>query len=426
MNWGEMYPQSLDAKTADQLMQPKTLAPADTGIWQNFGSGTGSYLMRSFAEMGRAASMLAIGAESLTPSSMAMRALTPDAFQAKQDAEFQTHDELFQGAIDHWTPKANTVGKAAEIVGQLGGGALQFAINPALAVATQQMSTSIDLTREGVDPGAALLAGDVAGIGTAVGVKLPFLGSTFARKAASGAAGNLVQGVATAGATNLLLKAADRPDQAAKFDPFDPSARALDVLLGVAFGGIAHLQERAQMRLDADQKAALLTVNQARHLEQSAAPDMTAPELTQHVTEVQRAVEQLLRGEQVTAGDGIGRPPAGQVEVTAELQRLATDMGPPPDVIQRPAMSVEAAPVDGTAPPRPAGENIDPRAVEAQRVLTQAPDLMLDTGNVLPDGSPERVPAADYVARAEAELAQAKSHDSNLFRVAAECLLGAL
>lgn len=426
MNWGEMYPKGLDTKTADQLMQPKSFSPADAGIWDNFGPGAGSYLMRSFAEVGRGASMLAIGAASLTPSGIALKAIRPDLAQAKQDEAFRLHDEVFQSAVDYWTPKPNTVGKAGEIVGQLAGGVLQFMASPALAVATQQMSTSTDLVREGVDPGAALIAGDIAGIGAAVGVALPFLGSTFARKAASGAAGNLVQGVATAGATNALLQAAGRPDQAAKFDPFDLTARSLDVLLGVAFGGIAHVQSRGVKipELDSDQKAALLTLNQSRHLEQSAAGDMTAPELTTHVTQVQQAVEQLLRGERVTVSDAPARVPEGQAEVSAEIQRLAAETGPTPDVIQRPPMATPEQAMN-TAPVKD-GAEVDPRITEGKRAMAQYPDMLIDTGNMMPDGTPERVPAADYVAKAEAELAQAKGTDSNLFRVAAECLLGAL
>ncbi len=574
MNWGEMYPEGLATKTADQLMQPKTLAPADTGIWQNFGPGAGSYLMRSFAEVGRATSMLAIGAESLTPSGIAMRALRPDMAEAQQDEAFRQHDEVFQDAVDYWTPKPHTVGKAGEIAGQLAGGVIQFAINPALAVGTAQMNTSTDLVREGVDPGAALVAGDIAGIGTAVGVKLPFLGSTFARKAASGAAGNLVQGVATAGATNMLLQSAGRPDQAAKFDPFDVSARTLDVLLGVAFGGLAHVQTRGGAKIpemDADQKAALLVVNHSRHLEQSAGPDASPLELTTHVTQVQKAVEQLLRGERVDVegmsagpraqadanlkawlgdskvvdangvplvayhgtaanfdghtgvvsvttdpqtagfyarefkGDGETSPSGGNIqpvyvrlenpklvdslvlqvdrydpefvarakadghdglapigwkpgmpaselvvfdpkqiksaignsgrfdpnskslvdqEVSTEIKRLAAETGPPPDIIERPPMATLAQAMD-VAPVKD-GAEVDARITEGKRAMAQYPDMVIDTGNMLPDGTPERVSAADFVAKAEAELAQAKGTDSNLFRVAAECLLGAL
>ncbi|MEY5100619.1 MAG: hypothetical protein RJA36_3338, partial [Pseudomonadota bacterium] len=57
--------------------------------------------------------------------------------------------------------------------------------------------------------------------------------------------------------------------------------------------------------------------------------------------------------------------------------------------------------------------------------IAAAPDLRIPTGEVHPDGSDVTIPASEFVAKAEAEAARAEA-DGNLFRTAAECLLGAL
>lgn len=429
MRWDEMFAEASAKHTADQLMRPKSLAPADVGTWDNFASGAGNYLMRSFfAEPARAASMV-LGAVPVALQAT-IDAVDPGGRvndKRLDDAYFKFHDDVFQRAVDYWTPKPNTVGKAGEIVGQLAGGVGLFALSPGLAVANAQLNTSIDLVRSGVDAGPALVAGDIAGIGTALGVAAPFFGSTLARKAASGAGVNVLQGAATAAATRGVLQAAGAEKQAQQFDPFDITSRSLDVLMGAAFGGVAHIQERAGLRrleFDGDQRAALLTLNHARQLEQTAHADSTPQELTAHVTQVQRAVEQLLRGEPVNAADTPVRIPDAPPELAADLA-----VEPAAPEIVRPPMIADAMPVADEATgvaPDAAAKPADPTAVAAARAVALQPDLMIDTGLVNSDGSPERLSAADFLARAELEVQQTARTDANLFRTAAECLLGAI
>ncbi|MEY5097333.1 MAG: hypothetical protein RJA36_52, partial [Pseudomonadota bacterium] len=353
MDWAAFTAGATDARTRDQLAQPKTYAPADRGAFASFGTGAGNYFMRSLAETARNISMAGavlpiiadkiVGADNMSGESMA-------------DAYFRAHDATFQGAVDYWTPKPGTVGKAGEITGQLAAGLLKFVVNPAWAVADAQMGTATDLTRAGVDTGAALVAGDLAGLSTVAGVALPFVGSTVVRKMASGVAGNLVPNVAQAAATQALLKAAGAPDQAAQFDPLDPTARGLDVLMGMAFGGAAHYLTRTGQRkfeFTDEQKNALLTVNQARHMERSAGevPDVA---LTAHTQELRAAVDIILRGDSVATA-GHEPPPtirAETAEIQTELVRLAAEEAPKPP-IERPDMQPGKPPA--VAPDGPTG-----------------------------------------------------------------------
>ena len=409
MDWGALYPEASAARTRDQLAQPKTYAPADQGAFSNFGSGVGNYFMRGMAETARNVSMagavVPIIADKLIGSDNQGTSLT--------DRYFQAHDEVFQNAVDYWTPKAGTVGKAGEITGQLAAGLVKFIASPALAVADAQLSTSTELTRAGVDTGAALIAGDLAGLSTVAGVAAPFVGRTLAAKMASGVAGNIVPNTLQSAATAGVLTAAGAPEQANGFDWADPTARALDVLMGAAFGGAAHYMTKMGERkftLTDDQKNALLVANQARHLERAADLTATTAESTAHVAAMRQSVDQLLRGEPVTTAEPI--PPhiaAETAEIQDELVKNAPEQMAP---LARPDMA------EGIAPPQKvAGE---------EPVRPPVPDVQVPTGEVHPDGSDVYIPARDLIAKAEAEAEASKTTGVDLYRAAANCLLGAL
>lgn len=415
MDWAAFASDATKARAADQMAQPPTFTH-DPGAFQGFGAGVGNYFMRGLAETARNASL----AGAVVP--MAADYLIGDDNKGESfaDAYFRNHDRVFQGAVDYWTPKPGTVGKAGEIVGQLGIGLLKFVANPAWAVADSQLSTSIDLTRAGVDTGAALVAGDLAGLSTIAGVALPFVGSTAVRKMVSGVAGNLVPNMLQAQATQSILKAAGAPDQAALFDPLDPTARGLDVLMGMAFGGAAHFMSKSGQRkfeFTDEQKNALLVANQARHLERAAVGDPT-----QHVTAMKAAIDEVLAGKPIgpTIYDAFPVPDAIKAEATDihnEITRLASeDAAKPP--IQRPDMQPAVAPPEANAKAPDATPNAKP-------ALDLPPDLMVPTGEFDAQGNEVRISANDFLARAEADAAKAEN-EGNLYRTAAECLLGTL
>jgi hypothetical protein len=284
-NWGSPPPKNVDPAT-----------------FHNFAKGTGRYFMRSMAEAGRSASM-AMGAIPVVID----KVLGEDNYSGKPlaDRYFQTHDEIFGRAVDYWTPKPEEVGAAGQVVGSLAGGVLQFVASPALAVANAQLSTSEGLVRQGVDVGAALVAGDIAGLGTVAGIALPTLGSNFAKRVATGVAGNLVQSVSIAAATQVVLKAADAPAQVVnQYDPLDERGRFVDVLMGAAFGVKAHIDARRAIVMTPTQRDATMVLNQARHLEESAlpVPAVKPADLTSAVDATRRAMDQMLQGEPVNVG----------------------------------------------------------------------------------------------------------------------------
>lgn len=450
----DFFPNEESATLLNAARHPSTTPEA--GTWDNFASGAGQYAMRSLAEVGRAVDM----AGAVFP--IAVDAVTGGT--ERQDQYFAEHDAVFNRAVDYWTPQPGEVGAAGQIAGQLAGGVLQAIVSPAMLVGTAQLSTAEDLTRQGVDAGAANVVGDIAGIGTAIGVKLPFLGKTLASRVLTGAGGNVVQGAAMAGASHLVLDAAGNPQQAAQYDPLDLRARLLDAMLGAAFGGLAHLDASGKPtktpKLTATDEAALLVANQARHMEDAtlSGRPATDADLTMHTQAMRQAVEQILRGELVQV-DGIVKdmnivPDEAMLrqrtEIADELRRVAlaeTPTGKPIEPVK--AMPVETAPeaptvatqamdavrntlgkVFGMELPQPdatiPASATDPAIGKARQAVKQNPDMVVPTGDMAPDGSPVRVRAADALARAEAELTQTKATAGNIFRAAATCLLGAL
>lgn len=390
----------------------------EAGAFTNFLPGAASYGMRSLAEVGRAVSM----AGAVVP--LAIDAITQgDNFSGRSlaDRYFENHDEVFGRAVDYWTPKPGEVGMAGQIAGQLAGGVLQAAISPALLVATTQLATGEDLVRQGVDANTAGLVGGIGGAGTAVGLRLPFLGSTLTSRVASGVAGNVVQGAGVAAAQRGVLNAAGNTEQAQQFDPLDLRARALDALLGAAFGGMAHLQAK----LSPVDQAALLVANQARHLEDATAPGVpaTAADLTQHVEAMHQAIGQVLRGEpvavdKITEGMRMADDPAvtrQRTEVADEFARLVADETPAAR-IEAPAgdQPIRAAGTDAAAP--------DLTAERARAALERNPDLLMPVND---DGAPpER--AADVLQRLADARKDAEQHAPDLYTTAAACLLGTL
>jgi hypothetical protein len=387
----------------------------EAGTWDNFASGAGQYAMRSLAEAGRAIDM----AGAVFP--IAYDAITGDSNNTERDKYFDEHNQVFNHAVDSWTPKPGEVGTAGQIAGQLAGGVLQAIVSPALLVGTAQLSTAEDLVRQGVDPGAANVVGDIAAIGSAIGIKLPFLGNTLASRVMTGAAGNVVQGAAVAGASHAVLDAAGNKVQAAQYDAFDLKARVLDAMLGAAFGGLAHLDAKKAPKLTATDEAALLVANQARHLEDTtlAGRPETAADLTAHTAAMRQAIDQVLRGELVNV-DGIVKDmrvtpgeTAARTEIADELLRVTRQEAPPVVPLEHPQMNAAIA----------AGDSV---TMQARRAVEQYPDMVVPTGRIAEDGAPIMVRASDALTHAETTLTEAKTTSENIFRTAAACLLGAL
>ncbi len=405
----ELVPRENEQLQANALVTPAQ--PPDASAFDGFASGTGQYAMRSLAETARAISLagaaIPITVDALTGSTV------------RQDAYFEAHDGIFQSAVEHWTPAPGDVGVAGEITGQLVGGALQAIVSPALLVATEALTAAEDLTRSGVDPGTAAAVGSIIGTGTAVGVKLPFLGDTLAKRVATGAAGNVAQGVATEGAAGAVLSATGNSEQAQQFDAFDLRARVLDVALGVAFGGLAHIEAGRAPEITAEQKDALLTANQARHMEQDTMPGKPASDAdtSAHVDAMGTAVDQLLRGERVRV-DGstpyVDSHPdfarAQHYDDTADQMSLfAAEELPPVEPVRVAEAEIRA---DAT----------DPLAAFADDVLLREPELRMSTDTLDADGNPVTVRVADLLQEARERKAFWGERSTQIFQAAADCL----
>ena len=286
----------------------------EPGMFDNFLSGTAKYTMQGFAKAGRAIDMIgAVGPIVQDALASTKVKTTTEA----QDRYFREHDETFKRAVDYWTPAPNETGAAAQVVGSLLG-TLPFVLaNPALAVGTTQVSTALDLQDKGVATGKAQAVGAVQAAGLALGIWMPILGQTgFQRVVLGGAGFNAVQGVATRGISGAILSGTEAAND---FKAFDGASLTLDVLLGAAFGGLAHLspsQRAAGAALwdkikggtkpsDVD---AALTLRQAQHLGEDSAPGKlsTPQDIAAHADRMRKAIDDMVSGRPV---DVEGLPP---------------------------------------------------------------------------------------------------------------------
>lgn len=445
-----------------------SLAPvtkAETGVFDNFAVGTAKYAMQGFAKTGRAIDMLgAVGP-------IAQDKIMGTGTEA-QDQYFKEHDEVFGRAVDYWTPKPGEVGVAGEVVGQLLGVLPQVFASPGLAIGSTQLSTSEDLINKGVDATKAQAVGAVQAAGLGLGIWMPILGKTLAQRVLAGGVGfNVAQGAASRGASGAILEGTPAEGT---FKAFDATSVTLDVLLGAAFGGLAHINPAMRAEGEAMQKRfadwagnlkpsevdALATLRQAEHLNVDSMPgkpvDLVDTEA--HVQRMRQAIDQLAQDKPVDLSDlpeaRIEVDPTRQAEqqatidfMRAESERINADEGIEPAITLetvKPEQTLEAKqPVtqDGNvgtptdkgasvvgmeAAARPAETetaSLDPLAAEAARFAAENPDLPIHLGKNA-DGSDITTTARQMLEDADAAVKQARD-DVKLFEIAAGCLLGA-
>lgn len=323
----DLYREEIDNRLAS--LRPAT--EPEPGMFDNFLAGSGKVAMQTFAKAGRAASM------AVAPLAMAFEK-EPGSTEV-QDRFFKAHDEIFGRAVDYWTPKPGEVGAAGQVVGQLLGTLPQVFASPALTVAATQLSTGEDLVRKGVDAGTAQAVGGVQAAGLGLGIWVPILGQTLAQRVLLGGAGfNVAQGLATRAASAELLEGTPGAED---FKALDPTALTLDVLLGAAFGGIAHINPRMRAEGDAwharlkewgaklkpSEVDALAALRQAQHLNADSLPGkpVDVEDVNAHVTRMRQAIDDLANDRPVNVED----LPAGRFEPdaarTAEAESVFAD-----------------------------------------------------------------------------------------------------
>lgn len=118
----------------------------------------------------------------------------------------------------------------------------------------------LELRDRGVDKVTAAKAGAVRGTAVAVGVALPVAGRTLAQTIGLALVGGPGSMIAEQATTRAILEAANYPDIAREFDPFDPVGLGVSIVIPGVVGAVAH---RARMRAggapseNADRAAAL-------------------------------------------------------------------------------------------------------------------------------------------------------------------------
>lgn len=299
---------SLDLFQNEAVSRLSNLPPVQVPApptFQRFGYGTGMNIMKAGAQLVSGIDLVG-GAFPVIQD-----ALTGGT--AASDKYFKEHDDYWASAVDYWTPRSNDIGAAGQVVGQLIGNLGIALVNPSLAVVGAQTSASEQLVREGVNPDKAVGVGMVQGTSAGLGMWMPILGATgWQRIAVGGALGNTVLGAASRGASGTILEGTPAAEQ---FKAFDPEALTLDVLMGAAFGTMAHLSpaQRAQgahaweqigdwaKGLRPSDRDAIATLRLGQHINEDSAPGRldTPQAIDAHVTRMRTAVDQLLRDEPV-------------------------------------------------------------------------------------------------------------------------------
>lgn len=332
---------ALSQRVADN---PLDLSKVTPGMFSGFFSAAGGGIMqggsRTFTTAALALSPAVGGRDDYLNSfrspdtkqlvrSLGMKPDTSAPTTAGQDWYFENVvEDLGQRATEYWAPDPAQTGTA----GRIAGGLMQIAVplalaggNPSILAANEGIEAPAGLVKQGAGAGTATTFGAVSAGATMLGFKIPAsFGSTALQRVGSGAIANLAVGTATAAAQQGVLVAGGNDELAKAYDPMNLEARAVDVLTGAVFGGIAHLQ--------AGDRDAVLTVSNAKHMQVDTAPGIPADEASSgaHQNALASAINSVLRGEQVSVAGAIDAAeflPVRRAGIPAE--RTANyDMGP--------------------------------------------------------------------------------------------------
>lgn len=331
----------LDEQGRKALDEQATLNPLDLskvkpGFFDGLGTAFGSGIMRGGARAGTALSLA--GAVQPILLDKAASFVTGENVDLASSFYFRNVVEgVGQNAVDAWTPDPTETGTAGRVLGGLAEIVLPLAAaggNPSLLAATEGIERPASLVKEGVDAGTAGVVGTAGSVSTLVGFRLPAaFGTNLAQRLATGAGSNLLLGAGTSGVQYAALKAGGNDKQAKMYDPLDAEARTVDLLTGLAFGGIAHAMAP---RVPLAQRDAVLTARNADRF-QRAAGEGLAPTEAAAVSGQQalaQAMEQMARGEPVNVVDTIKAsdflPPTAArmtgTEAAAMIDRRITEL----------------------------------------------------------------------------------------------------
>lgn len=319
---------------------PLRLEDLPTPAWKGAGSAFKG-LLRPGADAGRA--LMIAGAVVPIFDDWLTGAITGKPTDSSKDWYFRNVvDDTANSAIDYWTPGPGEMGSASKAlnVGATVLGTLpQIFGTPELFLGQSALSPATEVVRQGGDVDTAAIVGGVNLAANAIGMKLPAAwGTSLQARLATGAGSNLGLGVIADAVSATALRADDMGDMAAGYDWSDPTARGLDLLMGLAFGYKAHVD--APKAMTGGQRDAVLTARNSDHLHRQTMPGepVTPRAQAQHANTLSSAIEQVLRGEAVNVADAIN--PADFI-LRPEL-RPESPSAPPGDVYGQMLVALES------------------------------------------------------------------------------------
>lgn len=435
------------ARDREQFMTRNLATPEDVQEQVGFFSGAGGTFGAELATAARSVAMLGgaipvgvdwlVGDDNMTGKPLA-------------DQYFDLIEEPTRRAVEYWRPNPAMTGAGGRVAGAVAGGLVQLAAtggNPTLMIARQQAGTAAELVDQGVDADTAQTVGLAQGAATAIGFKLASVGNTLAKQMATGAAGNLATNVPAAIASEQVLKAGGYEEQAKQFDPLNMEARAVDVLMGAAFGAVSYAGKRPAVmpepeippvKLPPSEQAALLGVASELNWRDSApGTPKTQADAAMHHNAMLDALESMLKNEPVEVAAKVEgaqfepKPPTPEADISGAFREVFGEDMPARQVVEESAPDLQPAkPAEPVAPQEPAVKPEQPAqmaepelpevAAARAAVARQADDAMIDIGT---EDAPNIVNMKQAWEQADAELKQAKT-DSGAYMAAITCLLG--
>lgn len=381
---------------------------------------------------------------------------------------FRSADEDTANAVDYWTPEIHSVGKVGQILGQFGEMVLPLALtrgNPKLLAMTQAMDKSQELVRKGVDANTAGSVGTALGGATLLGAWLPVLGKGLAQRVIGNSVANVAVGAGTEDVQKKILQGAGYDELAAEHDPFDFQNRAVDALLGAAFG-VIHGGETANLRdavfgaegaakvsratnslmesLGAAMKPsdmdAAFSAGNIKRFQVDSAPGRpsNSESWSAHSATMEKSLDQLSKGEPVNVGSMLegaeftGKRPNDKSAYTAMI-KSSDDLDEPMNLRQQEPVDFKPAAADeaGTTNPAPKQEA---SAATPEQVLDAAEianldqhiaehgdfDVTIASGDDA-SGSITR-PVSELLDQADQHIAEAKQYGNGIL-AAARCFM---
>ena len=287
--------------------------PQEPGTFDGFFGAIGSGPMKAYAEIANTVGMAGANVP-----------MAADYFLGGtkyQDWYFENViDNTTQDAIQYWANDPMTVGAAGQIAGEVTGMFAQIGAgggNPIVMAVTKGQNTAQNLVKEGVDPTTANIVGAGQSALLYAGGRAPAaVGNTLTQKVVSGAAMNTAFGLGFDEGSKAILESKGYERQAQQFQSTS-EARAIDAIMGMSFGGFAHM---ARVR---DAQSTLKTADSFNN-QSSPVIAESAEAIADNAHNMGLSLESLAQGKPINLDKlkpvpGAARPFGGQTPVQPAL-----------------------------------------------------------------------------------------------------------